>query len=153
MTETRLRLLKYSLVIGLIGLAAGAFLALGPPGLLAKSETPNFCASCHVMEAEYEAWFHEGVHRRINCVDCHLPYGNLASHYAWKSIDGMKDVFVFYSGRVPDPIQISEHGRNVLRGNCIRCHEATVEMIDNERRCWDCHRRITHMNSGSIATR
>ncbi len=150
--EKKRRALRIILVLALLGLGAGAFLAFGPPQLLAKSETPEFCASCHVMEAQYEAWFHQGAHRRKQCVDCHLPYDNLASHYVWKSIDGMRDVVVFHSGRVPDPIVISEHGKRVLKANCIRCHEATVDMISTERNCWDCHRRLVHKRSGAIET-
>ena len=153
MASARLRNLKYFLVIALIGLAMGIFLMLGPPRLLAKSEMPDFCASCHVMEAEYEAWFHEGAHRRINCVDCHLPHNNVAAHYIWKSIDGLKDMVVFYSGRVPELIEASDHAQHVLQSNCIRCHETSVEMIDNRRQCWSCHRRLMHLKSGSIATR
>lgn len=152
MEGARLRYLKYFLVLAVTGIAVGGFLMLGPPKLLAKSETPDFCASCHVMEAEYEAWFHEGAHRRINCVDCHLPHENIAAHYVWKSIDGLKDMVVFYSGRVPEFIRASEHAQFVVRSNCIRCHETTVEMIDNGRRCWDCHRRLSHTRSGSIQT-
>jgi cytochrome c nitrite reductase small subunit len=153
MTKARLRSLRLILLIGLLGLGLGVFLALGPPKLLARSETPDFCASCHVMEAEYEAWFHEGAHRRVNCVDCHLPHHNIAAHYVWKSIDGMKDVAVFYSGRAPEVIRISKHGQEVLQANCIRCHDTAVEMIDNERQCWSCHRRLAHVRSGIIETR
>ena len=138
---------------GLVALGVGLFLALGPPRLLAKSETPEFCASCHVMEAQYEAWFHQGAHRRIRCVDCHLPNDNLAVHYVWKSIDGMKDVVVFNSGHVPDDIRISEHGRTVVRANCVRCHGTLVEMIDYGRNCWECHRRVMHRLSGLPFTR
>lgn len=153
MRKRKWPLWKYIVVLGFLGAAAGAFLMLGPPGLLAKSETPEFCSSCHVMEAEYEAWFHEGAHRRINCVDCHLPHQNVAAHYVWKSIDGMKDVMIFYSGRVPETIKISQHGQNVLQANCIRCHEMAVDRIDNDRLCWSCHRRLAHIRSGTIATR
>jgi cytochrome c nitrite reductase small subunit len=144
---------KILLVIVLIGAAGGIFLMLGPPKLLAKSESPDFCASCHVMEAEYEAWFHEGAHRRIKCVDCHLPHENMPAHYVWKSIDGMWDTVVFYSGRVPETIRASEHAQRVVQSNCLRCHETTVEMIDNKRQCWNCHRRLMHMKSGLIETR
>jgi cytochrome c nitrite reductase small subunit len=153
MTSGRLGNFKYILVIASIGLALFIFVMLGPPGLLAKSEKADFCASCHVMEAEYEAWFHEGAHRGINCVDCHLPHGNLAIHYVWKSIDGLKDMIVFYSGTVPESIKASDHAQKVLQSNCIRCHETSVEMIDNERQCWSCHRRLAHVRSGSIQTR
>jgi cytochrome c nitrite reductase small subunit len=153
MSKAKLWSLKYLLIIGLVGVGIGAFLMFGPPKLLARSETPDFCSSCHVMESQYEAWFHEGAHRRINCVDCHLPHHNIGAHYLWKSIDGMKDVVVFYSGRVPETIKASEHAQEVLQDNCIRCHTATVEKIDNERQCWSCHRRLAHIRSGAIEMR
>ena len=145
--------------IGMFGLAilgvailVAIFLALGPPGLLAKSETPAFCAGCHVMQDQYDAWSHAGAHRREMCVDCHLPNGNKAVHYVWKSIDGMKDVLAFYSGRVPERIVVSSHGQEVLQSNCIRCHESAVAHIDHERLCWKCHRRVAHRGSGQIQT-
>jgi cytochrome c nitrite reductase small subunit len=139
-------------ILGLLAVAVSAFLMLGPPALLAKSETPEFCASCHVMQNQYDAWFHEGAHRSIACVDCHLPHQNIFVHYLWKSIDGMKDVIVFHSGNVPDRITISDHGQNVLQGNCVRCHSTTVWRIKKERNCWECHRRLSHTRSGAILT-
>jgi len=135
-----------------VGLFAAIFMMLGPPRLLAKSEAPAFCAGCHVMEAEYEAWSHAGAHRRQMCVDCHLPNQNKAVHYIWKSIDGMKDTLAFYSGRVPERIAISSHGQEVVQNNCIRCHEITVAHIDKERLCWQCHRRIAHRGTGQMLT-
>jgi cytochrome c nitrite reductase small subunit len=144
---------KRAAILALFALAAGFFLAFGPPGLLAKSEKPLFCASCHVMESEYEAWFHQGAHRRKVCVDCHLPNQNLPIHYLWKSIDGLKDVVFFYSGHVPQDIRLSEHGREAVQANCIRCHETAVERMDSSRVCWDCHRGIMHKRVGTIETR
>lgn len=134
----------------LMGVGALLFLMLGPPKLLAKSESPAFCASCHVMEAEFDAWAHSGAHRRKLCVDCHLPSQNVTLHYTWKSIDGLKDTVFYYSGKVPERILITAHGKKVLQGNCIRCHETTVDDIDHERPCWECHRRITHRLSGAM---
>lgn len=128
------------------------FLLLGPPKLLAKSESPLFCSGCHVMEANFNAWAHAGAHRRIKCVDCHLPNENIPMHYVWKSIDGLKDVAFFYSGRVPEQIKLTSHGAKVLQKNCIKCHESTVEFISHERKCWECHRRIMHKSSGAMET-
>lgn len=128
------------------------FLVLGPPKLLAKSEQPDFCGSCHVMESEYDAWNHAGAHRRKLCVDCHLPNDNTAVHYMWKGLDGMKDVLLFYSGMVPEKIRITSHGEKVVQANCIRCHEQTVMSIDPDRKCWDCHRRLIHTRSGAMQT-
>ena len=142
----------YVLTILIVGVAALLFLMLGSPQLLAKSEFPVFCAGCHVMEAEYDAWAHTGAHRRKQCVDCHLPNQNVALHYAWKTIDGLKDTLVFYSGKVPERIMITAHGQEVVQLNCIRCHETTVQYIDQQRLCWSCHRRIAHRGSGLIQT-
>ncbi len=128
------------------------FLLFGPPKLLAKSDQPSFCVQCHVMESEFEAWSHAGAHRRKTCVDCHLPNGNAGIHYVWKSIDGMKDVLIFYSGSVPKNVHLTAHGEKVVQENCIRCHEQTVSMINHERNCWECHRRIMHTRSGAMQT-
>jgi cytochrome c nitrite reductase small subunit len=149
MSKFRLRW-RNVLILLLLVSAAGAFVMLGPPGLLARTESPEFCSSCHVMQAQYESWFHEGAHRKVRCIDCHLPHQNVFTHYLWKSIDGMKDVVVFHSGTVPETIRISERGQGVLQDNCIRCHQTTVWRIDRERNCWDCHRRLSHHRSGAL---
>jgi len=143
-----------ALVLALLVAVGGAlFLAVGPPQLLAKSESPAFCASCHVMEEEHAAWSHAGAHRRLRCVDCHLPEGNPIVHYTWKGIDGMKDVISFNTGMVPDRIVLSEHGTEVVQKNCIRCHQQTVSHMDTTRRCWFCHRQLSHRLTGARGTR
>jgi len=142
----------FFLITGGVVAAIVLFLLLGPPKMLARSESPEFCSSCHVMGSEYEAWLHEGAHRRKKCVDCHLPNENQAAHYIWKSIDGLKDVLFFYSGKVPDHIELTSHGAEVLQANCIRCHSTTVEFVNHERKCWECHRRLMHTRSGQIET-
>jgi cytochrome c nitrite reductase small subunit len=144
--------IRFFLVISIAGAAVLFFLLLGPPKLLAKSESPAFCGSCHVMEAQYDAWSHAGAHRRKQCVDCHLPNQNVAVHYVWKAIDGMKDVGFFFSGLAPEKIRITNHGKKVLQANCVRCHSTTVDMISKDRQCWDCHRRIMHTRTGAIQT-
>jgi cytochrome c nitrite reductase small subunit len=146
------RNMGFFLAVVVFGVFASYFMLLGPPKLLAKSDTAGFCVSCHVMEAEYEAWFHSGAHRRATCADCHLPNHNLTAHYLWKAIDGFKDVVVFHSGKVPEQIILSSHGVKVLQGNCIRCHETTVMMMDQQRICWKCHRGMTHKLTGAIET-
>ena len=130
----------------------GLFLLFGPPQLLARSESPVFCASCHVMKPQYTAYSHNGAHRRLKCVECHLPNNNQVSHYVWKAIDGMKDVFVFNTGTVPERITMSNHGAVVLKENCIRCHKTLVSQMDTSRTCWNCHRRITHAGTGALQT-
>lgn len=143
---------RYLLLFGGIGAIVVAFVLLGPPQVLARSEAPSFCVGCHTMESQYEAWAHAGAHRRKNCVDCHLPNEHVASHYLWKSIDGVKDMALQLSGTYPAQISLSPHGRDVVQRNCIRCHAATVEHVDPDRKCFDCHRRLRHRWSGAIET-
>jgi cytochrome c nitrite reductase small subunit len=142
----------FALAVLVLAVPAAIFMMLGPPRLLAESETPAFCAGCHVMELEYEAWSHAGAHRRQKCVDCHLPNQNTAAHYWWKGIDGMKDTLAFYSGRVAERIEISDHGLEVVQANCVRCHTTTVDLINQKRLCWECHRRISHRRTGQVQT-
>ncbi len=123
-TRKRKTVIKFIAIAGFAGAVIVFFLLLGPPKMLAKSESPEFCARCHVMGSEYESWPHEGAHRRKLCVDCHLPNGNQGIHYIWKAFDGLKDVVFFYSGSVPERIGLTAHGEEVLQANCIRCHEA-----------------------------
>ena len=144
---------KWKIVSVLVFAAGlGFFLAFGPPKLMARTESPLFCASCHVMQSQFESWFNVGAHRSIRCVDCHLPHENLPLYYMWKSIDGMKDVVVFYSGNVPEYITVSERGQGFIQNNCIRCHTERVAMIDQTRDCWDCHRFLQHQQAGARLT-
>ena len=135
-----------------VGAALGFFLAFGPPGLYAKSETPEFCGSCHVLQTQYESWFHSGSHAQIKCVDCHLPNDTFARHFTWKTIDGAKDFLAFHMGRVSDPIKISNRGAGFVQENCVRCHGEIVARISTDQNCWSCHRRFTHKLTGAIAT-
>jgi cytochrome c nitrite reductase small subunit len=141
---------RLSALLLVMGAVVGFYVSFGPPGLYAKSSTPEFCAQCHVMEAEYEGWVHNGGHRRLKCVDCHLPNDNLPRHMVWKGMEGMWDSFAFYSGRVPERIEISDSGKMILQENCRRCHEETIARISEDRPCWQCHRRLSHRNTGAF---
>jgi cytochrome c nitrite reductase small subunit len=139
-------------VLAVVGAGLGAFLAFGPPKLYAKSESPEFCASCHVMESEYEAWFHAGAHRRLKCVDCHLPNDTKAQHLVWKGIDGGRDFLAFHTAWFAEPINLSPRGAKVVRENCLRCHAETMARVNEDRNCWVCHRRLRHKQTGAMAT-
>jgi len=153
MSPARKKALVYVLIAVAIVAAVGLFAAFGPPGLYAKSESPEFCSSCHVMQPEYEAWFYSGAHRRIKCVDCHLPNDHLANHLFRKSVDGVKDSLAFHTGFVSETIHISDRSAAVVEDNCRRCHTELLARIKENRRCWDCHRRISHKRPGTLETR
>ncbi|WP_353684617.1 cytochrome c nitrite reductase small subunit [Thermodesulfovibrio sp. 3907-1M] len=123
--------------------------AILSPRILAKTNSSEFCAKCHVMEEQYITLMKGGLHNTLKCVDCHLPNDSKVNFYVWKGIDGTKDIVHFYSGSVPDRITISAHGTKTIQQNCIRCHEGMVSRIDvSDRKCWDCHRRISHRQAG-----
>lgn len=147
------RLWSYLAIVVILGIAGGLFASFGPPKLYAKSGTPEFCAGCHIMEAEYEAWRHQGAHRRIQCIDCHLPNDKIVNHLTSKGLQGMWDAYIFYSGHVPDHIRLSKKGAKITQANCERCHAETIARVEmGERNCWECHRRLSHTQSGSIET-
>jgi cytochrome c nitrite reductase small subunit len=153
MSPSRKKFLLYLLGAAVVVAALGSYAAFGPPGLYAKSESPEFCGSCHVLQPEYEAWFHSGAHHQVKCIDCHLPNGNLARHLFWKGIEGVKDSVAFHTGRVSETIWISEHGAATLLANCRRCHAEMIARINEDRRCWDCHRGVSHRRTGIIEAR
>lgn len=137
-----LPLLGGLLVLGL--LAAG-----GTKAMLAYTDRPDFCLSCHVMEEHYETWFHSAHRLGATCGDCHVPHQNLAAKLVGKSIDGARDFFYFYTNQVPDPIRLSSRGSEIARENCLRCHGTVMENVveREDRNCWECHRSVPHGQS------
>jgi cytochrome c nitrite reductase small subunit len=111
------------------------------------------CANCHVMEAAYENWYHAPHEKVTECVDCHLPHDNFVNYWVEKGRTGAHDVYAFTTGQIPTAIRADEHTQDIIQGNCIRCHQDTVESImmgapEFERRCWDCHRSVAHGQRG-----
>lgn len=115
----------------------------------AKTNSAEYCAKCHVMVEQYLALMKGGLHNFLKCVDCHLPNDSKLNFYIWKGIDGAKDMVYFYSGSVSERIVISAHGEKTVQSNCVRCHEGMVSRINvTDRKCWDCHKRVSHRLSG-----
>jgi cytochrome c nitrite reductase small subunit len=51
----------------------------------------------------------------------------------------------------PDAIRVHPETKEILQGNCIRCHGETVAEImlhDLDRNCWECHRDVAHGERG-----
>ena len=139
---------KIALVAG-AGTVAGA--AVFAPRLVEMSESPEFCAQCH--QNQNGDWLHS-AHRRVKCIDCHLPNDTIADHYVWKAIDGGKDLFLHITGMGDgNDTELTSHGRLVLQANCIRCHADMVSRMDTERSCTDCHRPIRHGGTARIRPR
>jgi cytochrome c nitrite reductase small subunit len=117
---------------------------------------PETCANCHVMDSQYENWYHAPHENDTECVDCHLPHENIVAYYLEKGRQGAKDVYAFTTGNIPVAIRPSEKTKSIIQSNCIRCHLATVETVmmgaqPFERYCWDCHRAVSHGTRGASA--
>ncbi len=117
---------------------------------------PETCANCHVMDAQYENWFHAPHEKVTECVDCHLPHENRVAYYLEKGRQGAKDVYAFTAGKIPVAIRASERSKIIIQSNCLRCHQDKVESIvmgpqPFGRNCWDCHRNVAHGARGASA--
>jgi len=114
---------------------------------------PSTCNNCHVMDAQYENWYHGAHERSTDCTDCHLPHQNVISYYLYKGYSGMKDVISFTFKTYPVEIRATQQTNEILQANCIRCHADTVDNIvagaqPFDRYCWNCHRAVAHGERG-----
>ena len=111
------------------------------------------CNNCHVMDSQYENWYHAALQGEAVCNDCHLPHQNIFSYYLYKGYSGMRDVVSFTFKTYPVSIRATKQTDGIIQANCIRCHNATVENIvagwqPFERNCWSCHRSVAHGERG-----
>jgi len=145
---------KASLIIGIVVflVALGVFIRVtDAPAYL--THEPATCNNCHVMDAQYENWYHAAHARYAVCTDCHLPHQNIVSYYIYKGYSGMKDVFSFTFKTYPAAIRATNQTDQIVQANCIRCHNDTVENIvagpqNFDRNCWSCHRSVAHGERG-----
>ncbi|HSL30239.1 MAG TPA: cytochrome c nitrite reductase small subunit [Anaerolineales bacterium] len=145
--------LPFFIAIGAAVIALGFFVYVTDAPAYGGS-APQTCANCHVMDAQYENWFHAPHARVTECVECHLPHENIAVYYLEKGRQGAKDVYAFTTGDIPAAIRASEESKAIIQSNCIRCHESTVESITMgpqpfDRNCWECHRNVSHGTRGA----
>jgi cytochrome c nitrite reductase small subunit len=146
--------IKWALTIGIVSF----LLALGVFGWVTNAPSylehdPATCNNCHVMDAQFEGWFHAAHENYTACTDCHLPHQNIASYYLYKGYSGMRDVVSFTLKIYPAAIRATQQTDEIVQANCIRCHKDTVENIladpkPLDRHCWDCHRSAAHGQRG-----
>lgn len=139
-----------ALAAAVIALGVFAYVTGAPAYAGTASST---CNNCHVMDAQYENWYHAAHARSTDCVDCHLPHDNIFHYYLAKAQTGMHDVYVFSTGRTPAMIRLKPETGQTIQVNCIRCHQDTVADIvagpqPFDRYCWDCHRSVAHGERG-----
>jgi len=151
-------IVRVSLIVGIvIFLAALGIFAWVTDVPAYLSHEPTTCNNCHVMDAQYENWYHAAHAQYAVCTDCHLPHQNIVSYYLYKGYSGMKDVISFTFKTYPAAIRASQQTDKIVQANCIRCHTDTVENIvaggqPFDRTCWSCHRSIAHGERGLSLT-
>ena len=145
---------KWPLSIGIIALllALGVFIwVTDAPSYLGHE--PSTCNNCHVMDSQYESWYHAAHQNFAVCTDCHLPHQNFASYYLYKGFSGLKDIYSFTLRTYPAVLRATQKTKEIIEANCIRCHADTIENIlagaqPIDRYCWDCHRSVAHGERG-----
>lgn len=128
------------------------------------SDKPETCINCHIMVPEYSTWGHSAHREYASCNDCHVPHNNIANHYYFKAMDGLRHATIFTLRAEPQVIEIKEAGANAVQNNCIRCHSNVINdskmmrpyftsnYLRKERRCWECHRETPHGRVKGLST-
>jgi cytochrome c nitrite reductase small subunit len=146
---------KWALFIGIacLVLALGLFTWVSDaPAYMGHA--PQTCNNCHVMDSQYENWFHAPHREWADCTECHIPHDNIAAYWFYKGKSGLKDVYSFVTHSYPVAIRANPETIAIVQQNCIRCHLDTVESMlasggqPFERSCWECHRQVAHGSRG-----
>ncbi|MDL2286199.1 NapC/NirT family cytochrome c [Desulfococcaceae bacterium OttesenSCG-928-F15] len=135
-------------------LFVGAGLYAATTMTLKATDTPEFCASCHVMHEVVRTQQHS-VHASLACNDCHLPDKGMKRLYH-KAKSGAWDFYQNTLGDPPDVIHASLEMKEIINQNCNSCHVMTnlnVTSMDSKKFCTDCHRQVPHYSKSPIAER
>lgn len=134
--------------------------AMGLSAHVEHSKTTEFCLSCHVMEpygrslqVDDEAWLpaqhfqNNRIPRDQACFTCHTDYTMFGDAKA--KLRGLKHVYVYYLGTIPEKIELYEPYNN---RECLHCHagartfeesdlhkEMRADLAANTTSCLECH--------------
>lgn len=129
-----------------IGVFSGVILAAVVISAYTASGSHYLCGACHAMEHVYKFW-HVSPHKQFSCPECHLPATHLPGKLVYKGRAGSHDL-VYETMRIyPAAILLSAEGRQIVNGNCVRCHSSTIEktrMAGTAADCTTCHRYLVH---------
>ena len=137
---------RNALKLILAGMAVAVAAMACMAGGYEMAESPAFCGSCHSMTQAHASW-QSSNHKQIDCTECHLPNRNLVVKLIAKGETGMNDVYHETLRDYPATIQVSDSGMKILKDNCLRCHQSSVEntrMADGGQDCTKCHRGLVH---------
>ncbi len=130
----------------LVVLGFGAMLSTKIPAL--GFAEVGFCGRCHAMDVQASTYL-DSVHaQEAHCGDCHDPHG-LVTGSAYAAFTGTRDVYRVVTNTTPEVIKATNMSKNVLQGNCVRCHADVLGFIgdtmqNSGRYCFECHKKIVH---------
>lgn len=137
---------------------------------MVRTSTPEFCASCHEIQAAYMAW-KTSTHVNnpqgfvADCMDCHLPAPqDTVNFFYTKTAHGIKDVVAHFMGVEYDREEQAAKARKSIKNEqCLKCHRNLLYMPYKrgamlahkqvmyprpgyEKKCLDCHKNLVHVD-------
>ena len=128
------------------GIAIGIILSAIAVGAYHQSGNARFCGSCHSMNPVHHQW-KASNHHQYTCTECHLPDTHIIGQVAYKTKAGINDLIHETARDYPVAIGLSDRARQIVNGNCVRCHTSTVAktpMSQGGADCIKCHRYLVH---------
>jgi len=133
-------------VTGVVGLLMALIV-----GMIAFTEQPVFCNTCHIMKGPYEVW-EKSTHARVRCTVCHVKPG-LYEMLLHKP-KGLLEVWAVITRNPAKPAEVHPPDNE----NCNLCHKAKRKVsttgdlkMPHEAhiklrglKCVDCHRNLVH---------
>jgi nitrate/TMAO reductase-like tetraheme cytochrome c subunit len=120
-------------------------------GVATYTASPDFCASCHVMETRHVSWLRSGHAGKATCIECHSDpgtWGELKAH-----LNGTRYLYVMLTGEKSGPILKAHVGS----ATCAHCHAAAAlpeagpggriahrEHLARGLECTACHAGLVH---------
>jgi cytochrome c nitrite reductase small subunit len=135
---------------------------------MARTSTPEFCASCHEIQFAYNTWktsSHANNQQGFvaDCMDCHLPAPqDTVDFFYAKAFHGAKDVIMHFFLKEYDHEEQRQKAYAYFKNEqCEKCHRNLLYIPNKrgamlahrdvvyarpgyEKRCVDCHKNLVH---------
>lgn len=169
-----LSLLRWLSVPVLLGVVLGIAAAGVGTATVERTNTVEFCISCHEMREQNYAEYSHTVHARNRtgvkaiCSDCHVPHDALGTLV--RKLGAAKDVWSHLRGTIDTPQKFEAHRLEMASAvwrrmkltdsrECRSCHDVAAmdpeaqgptarkqhqKLADGRHTCIDCHYGIAH---------
>lgn len=171
---SRMTLLRWLSVPLAFGVVLGIAVAGVGTATVERTNTIEFCVSCHEMKAQNYAEYSHTIHARNRtgvkaiCSDCHVPHDALGTLV--RKVGAAKDIWSHLTGRIDTPQKFEAHRLEMATAvwrrmketdsrECRSCHDVSAmdpesqgptarkqhqKLADGSHTCIDCHFGIAH---------